>query len=136
MCATLTRSQSCSNLFPIHYISFICTLKCQLERDMECHVLVGDRNVFSTQPNIYDGEFFRKQITALSSYTLFFIRNTFINNARWKWEKIKQILSNTPRLNFCYLKMIHLVHSSSTLSSKNNRIYSKKLAKEQAGLCS
>ena len=32
------------------------------------------------------------------------------------------MLSNTLRLNFCYLKIIH---SSSTLLPKNNRAYSK-----------
>ena len=28
----------------------------------------------------------------------------------WNWQKIKQMLSNTPRLNFCYLKIIHILH--------------------------
>ena len=26
------------------------------------------------------------------------------------WQKIKQLLSNTLRLNFCYLKIIHILH--------------------------
>ena len=40
--------------------------------------------------------------------TYFFISNTFISNAR---QKIKQMLRNTMRLNFCYLKIIHILHS-------------------------
>ena len=36
--------------------------------------------------------------------------NTFINNARLKLAKIKQILSNTLTLNFCYLKITHILH--------------------------
>ena len=28
----------------------------------------------------------------------------------WNWQKIKQKLSNTPRLNFCYLKIICFLH--------------------------
>ena len=28
----------------------------------------------------------------------------------WNWQKIKQMLSNTLRLNFCYLKIIHILH--------------------------
>ena len=48
-------------------------------------------------------------------YTLFFISNTFVSNTRlatpgWNWPKIKQMLSNTLRLNFCYLK-IQVIHS-------------------------
>ena len=40
-------------------------------------------------------------------YTLFLINNTFISNTRLKLaKKIKQMLSNTLRLNFCYLKII------------------------------
>ena len=41
----------------------------------------------------------------------------------WNWQKIKKKLNNTLRLNFCYLKTFLLC--SSTLSSKNNRIYKK-----------
>ena len=26
------------------------------------------------------------------------------------WQKIKQMLSNNLRLNFCYLKIIHILH--------------------------
>ena len=41
----------------------------------------------------------------------FFISNTFISNARLKLAKKEQMLSNTLRLNFCYLKIIHILHS-------------------------
>ena len=37
----------------------------------------------------------------------FFISNTFIG---WNCQKIKQMLSNTLRLNFCYLKITHSLH--------------------------
>ena len=45
--------------------------------------------------------------------TRFFIRNTFRNalsNPRLKLAKINQMLSNTLRLNFYYLKIIHIFH--------------------------
>ena len=29
----------------------------------------------------------------------------------WNWQKINQMLSNTLRLNFCYLKVINTLHS-------------------------
>ena len=41
----------------------------------------------------------------------FFISYTFISTPGWNWQKIKQMLSNTLRLNFCYLKIIHILHS-------------------------
>ena len=44
----------------------------------------------------------------------FFISNTFISNARLKSkeikQKIKQMLRSTMRLNYCYLKIIHILH--------------------------
>ena len=41
----------------------------------------------------------------------FFISNTFISRTpSWNWQKIKQMLSNTLRLNFCYFKIIHILH--------------------------
>ena len=43
-------------------------------------------------------------------YTPFFISNTFISNPRLKLTKIKQMLSNTLWLNFCYLKIIHILY--------------------------
>ena len=43
-------------------------------------------------------------------YTPFFISNTFISNPRLKLAKIKQMLSNTLWLNFCYLKIIHILY--------------------------
>ena len=30
----------------------------------------------------------------------------------WNWQKIKQMLSNNLRLNFFYLKNIHILHQS------------------------
>ena len=30
--------------------------------------------------------------------------------ADWNWQKINQMLSNTLRLNFCYLKIIYTIH--------------------------
>ena len=38
----------------------------------------------------------------------FFISSNFISN--WILQKIKQMLNNTLRLNFCYLKIIHIFH--------------------------
>ena len=43
-------------------------------------------------------------------YTLFFISNTFISNTRLKFEKSKQELSNTLRLNVHCLKIISHLH--------------------------
>ena len=42
--------------------------------------------------------------------THFFLSNAFISNARLNWQKIKQMLSNTQRLNFLYLKIIGFHH--------------------------
>ena len=48
---------------------------------------------------------------AYMRYTLFCISNTFISNARLQLAKqIKQMLNNTLRLYFCYLKIIHILH--------------------------
>ena len=52
----------------------------------------------------------KKNINKNQEITRFFINNTFISNARLKLKKIKQILSGTLRLNFCYLKIIHTLH--------------------------
>ena len=51
-----------------------------------------------------------KQNLVHVSYTLFLISHIFISNASSNWQKIKQKLSNTLRLNFCYLKIIHFLH--------------------------
>ena len=41
----------------------------------------------------------------------FFISNTFISKARLKLaKKITQMLCNTLRLEFCYLKIIYVLH--------------------------
>ena len=61
----------------------------------------------------------------LKQYTHLFISNiykTLISNARLIMAKIKIILGNTLRLNFCYLKYSH---SLSTISSNTNRTYSE-----------
>ena len=42
----------------------------------------------------------------------FFISNTFTSNASLRLAKNNQKLSNTLRLNFCYLKIDHIFHSS------------------------
>ena len=49
--------------------------------------------------------------TKLTQVHAFLKSNTFISNTScWNWQKIKQKLSNTLRLNFCYLKIMHFVH--------------------------
>ena len=40
----------------------------------------------------------------------FFISHTFISKARLKFAKNKQMLSITLRLDFCYLKIIHIIN--------------------------
>ena len=46
-----------------------------------------------------------------SQVHVFLIENTFISNTRLKLaKKIKQILSNTLKPNFCHLKIIHILH--------------------------
>ena len=44
--------------------------------------------------------------------TRFFISNTFWRMQDWNRQKIRQILSNTLRLNYCCLKIIHIVYPS------------------------
>ena len=44
-----------------------------------------------------------------TSTRFLFISSTFISNARLKSAE-KQMQSNTLRLNFCYLKIIHILH--------------------------
>ena len=41
---------------------------------------------------------------------VFLISNIFISKARMKLTKTKQMSSNTLRLNFCYLKIIYILH--------------------------
>ena len=49
--------------------------------------------------------------TKLTQIHAFLKSNTFISNTScWNWQKIKQKLSNTLRLNFCYLKIMRFVH--------------------------
>ena len=44
--------------------------------------------------------------------TRFFYKHATLLQATpgWNWQKIKQILSNTLRLNLCYLEIIHILH--------------------------
>ena len=44
-------------------------------------------------------------------YTLFFISNTFISNARLKLAKNQVNAKETLKLNFFNLKIIHILHS-------------------------
>ena len=61
------------------------------------------------------------------SYTLFFISNTFITNARLQMAKNQ---ANAKQHSEAKLLLFeNYTHSSSTLSSKNNRTYSKKNGK-------
>ena len=46
----------------------------------------------------------------LRCFTRFLYKQHFISNARLKLAKIQQKLSNTLRLNFCYLKIICFLH--------------------------
>ena len=40
----------------------------------------------------------------------FFYKQHFDAMSGWNWQKIQQMQSNTLRLNFCYLKIIHILH--------------------------
>ena len=51
-----------------------------------------------------------KRLSVLLRAARFFISNTFISNTRLKLIKNKQMLNNTLRLNFCYLKIIRILH--------------------------
>ena len=39
-----------------------------------------------------------------------FMKYTLLATPGWYWQKIKQMLSNTLRLNFCYLKITPILH--------------------------
>ena len=43
-------------------------------------------------------------------HVFLYVSNTFITTPDWNCQKIKQKLSNTLRLNFFYLKIIHILH--------------------------
>ena len=58
---------------------------------------------------------------------VFFISNSFISNVRLDWQKIKQ--NQHPEAELLLFENHSLF--SSTLSSKNNRRYSKKCAEKQ-----
>ena len=61
-----------------------------------------------------------------------FVSNTFISNARLKLAKNQATAKQHPEAELSLL--IYYSLSSSTLSSKNNRRYSKKICKNQMGL--
>ena len=63
-------------------------------------------------------------------YTLFFISNNFISNARLKFIKNQASTKQRPEAELLLFEKLQ--YSSSTLPSKNNRTYSKKQAKEHA----
>ena len=62
----------------------------------------------------------------------FFISNTFISNARLKFEKTQAKAKQRPEAEFLLLENYSL--SSFMLSSKTNMRYSKKYAKKQVCL--
>ena len=45
----------------------------------------------------------------VTEYTLLYISNTFMSNTTLKLAKVKQILSSTLRLNYCYLKFFYIL---------------------------
>ena len=65
----------------------------------------------------------------MTSNTRFFISNTLISNARLKLAKNQAYAKQHPEAELLLFE--HYSHFSSTLLSKNNRIYSKKQAQEQ-----
>ena len=66
--------------------------------------------------------------------TRFFINNCFIGNARLKLAKNQANAKRHPETELLLYE--NFSHSSSTLSPKNNRTYSKKYSKEQVFLYS
>ena len=60
----------------------------------------------------------------------FFISNTFISKGRLKLAKKKQAKAKQ-HVEAEFLLLENYVHSSSTLSSKDNKRYSKKCAKNK-----
>ena len=82
-----------------------------------------------TRNNSVFGHFSHSAGFRICCTRFFYISNTFINNTRLKLAKIKQGLSVAELLLF-----ENYLLSSSTLSSKNNRAYSKKCAKKQVRL--
>ena len=64
---------------------------------------------------------------------LFFISNTFMTNVRLKLAKSQANAKQHPEAKLLLFE--NYSYSSSTISSKNNRTYSKKWSKEQLCLC-
>ena len=62
----------------------------------------------------------------------FFVSNTIISNVRLKWAKNQTNAKQHPAAELLLFE--NDSHSSYTLSSKNNRTYSKKEAEEQTCL--
>ena len=78
------------------------------------HSLLKQTQTFSARfADLCDVTNMRRRIDifflAKFDFNAFFISNTFISNASLKLA-IKQLLSNTLRLNFCYLKVILIFH--------------------------
>ena len=65
----------------------------------------------------------------MSTNTRYFISNTFISNVRLKLAKIQANAKQHPEAELFLFE--NYSHSSSTLLSKNNRIYSKKTSQKQ-----
>ena len=66
----------------------------------------------------------KRGVVSVKKYTLFFISNTFIFNARLKLAKNQANAKQQPEVELLLPK--NYSHSSSTLSFKNNRTYSEK----------
>ena len=64
-------------------------------------------------------------------YTLFFISNTFINNARLKLAKNQANAKQHSEAELWFWLFENYSHFSFTLSSKNNRTYSKNKQKNK-----
>ena len=63
----------------------------------------------------------------------FFISNTFISNVKLKLAKNQANFKQHPQAELLLFE--NYLHSSPTLSSKNNRTYSKKQAKKNKTVC-
>ena len=50
-------------------------------------------------------------VTEQNRIHTFLYKQHFYNQRQINWQKIKQMVSNTLRLNFCYLKIIDILHS-------------------------
>ena len=82
--------------------------------------------IYSKRKTLYFIIVFRQRFYSvyISIHAFFYIRNTFISNARLKLAKIQSNAKQHPEAE--RLPFESYSHSSSTLSSKNNRTCSKK----------